>query len=105
MHVVNQILPPLIRFCRSTVRGKPGRLRGLAIYRACSRKPRLISGQPEVAIDPLLKLNGNCGGDRGPSIAPQAEHHKKQVAVQLLGLVRALRWRDRGGNVSAAGRL
>jgi len=39
-----------------------------------------------VAIDPSLKLNGNCGSDRGPSIAPQAEQHEKQVARKLGGL-------------------
>ena len=69
-----------------TVRGNPSRSRRLAIYRGCFRKRRPISGPPEVVIDPLLKLNGNCSGDRGPSVAPQAEQYRQQVAEQLLGL-------------------
>ena len=73
-----------------------GWLGRFAILPGTARKPQLIFRRPEVAIDPLLKLNGNCGGDRGPSIAPQAEQHKKQVAEQLLGL-RALRLRYRSG--------
>jgi hypothetical protein len=52
-----------------------------------ARKPDgRFSGQPEVAIDPSLKLNGNCGGDSAPRIARQAEQHDHQVVEQLLGL-------------------
>ena len=40
-----------------------------------ARKLRMISGQPEVAINSFLKLNRNCGDDRGPDVAPQTEQH------------------------------
>ena len=67
-----------IRFCRrqphcgSTARGKPGRPRRLAIYRGCFWKPRRFFRLPvaKIAAEPFGKLNGNCGGDRGPGVAP-----------------------------------
>jgi hypothetical protein len=74
-----------------TVLGKPGRLQRLAILPGTARKPQLIFRTPEVAIDPLLKLNG----DQAPP--PQAEQHSHEIGEQLLGLVGALRWRYRSG--------
>jgi hypothetical protein len=50
-----------------------------------------------VAIDPSLKLNGNCCGDRGPGVAPKAEQHSHEIGEHLGGLAAALRWRYRGG--------
>jgi hypothetical protein len=40
-----------------------------------------------------LKLNGNRGGDRGPSLAPQAEQHSHEIGEHLCGITGALRWR------------